>query len=422
MDILFAANLVIIVAMAQQLYRRQPALRRVFWPALLAKLVAGICLGLVYTYYYPVSDTFIYFSDALQLVSLARQDFGAYVEFLAFTSEPASLQLALPEPRALLLTKITSIFSLLTGNNYWTISLYFSFISFLSSWFFVRTLCHFLPGAATAAVVAILFLPSATFWTSGLLKESLAIAALFYPCALILKVWFSDRMRWHHFVLGLLSLWILWNLKYFYVGIFLPVAITTLLYRSTIHKRYAMSAGAELAIWLLILIIPLVLISFMHPNFHFDRVADVLVKNNAAYVRQSDPGDFVRFHNLTPDVPGILINAPWALFSGLFRPLLWEAVSLPQIVAGVENIFLLLFFAVSLLTAGSYRSEPHRLLILAIIVYIILLSVFITISAPNFGTLSRYRVGYISFFAFLILNKNPLTQYVERSITRLVRK
>lgn len=422
MDILIAANLVVIIAMAQQLYQRQAGLRQAFWPALLVKLIAGICVGLVYTYYYPVSDTFIYFGDASQLVSLARKDFGAYLKFLVFTSEPGSLELALPEPRALFLTKITSIFALLTGNNYWTISLYFSFISFLSSWFLVRTLGQYFPDTTNAAVAAFLFLPSAVFWTSGLLKESLAIAALFFLCILTLKVWFSGRVRWHHLVLGLLSLWILWKLKYFYAGIFLPVVTASLVYRNTIQKRYRLSAGTEFAIWLLILIIPLAVISYMHPNFHFDRFVNVIVMNNAAYVRLSDPGDFVRFYNLRATVPGILVNAPWALFSGLFRPLLWEATSLAQVVAAVENFFLLLFFAGSLVNAGSYRTERHRLLILGLIVYIILLSVFITISAPNFGTLSRYRVGYISLFTFLILCKNPLIQYAERSITRLVRK
>lgn len=414
MDILVAVHLCIIVTIARQVYRRQAVLKEVFWPALLVKLTSGVCLGLVYTYYYPVADTFIYYDDASQLVSLARQNFASYAEFLVSSGLPRSLQLTLHDPRALFLTKITSIVALLTGDNYWTINLYFSFISFLASWFLVRTLCHYFPGARNAAVVAFLFLPSAVFWTSGLLKESLAIAGLFYLCVIVLKLWFSGKVRWHHLVLGLLSLWFLWKLKYFYAGIFLPVAIASLACRAIIQRKYTMSAGMELAVWLLILIIPLAAVSFMHPNFQFNRLLHVIVMNNAAYVRQSNPGDFVQFYNLTATLPGLLVNAPWALFSGLFRPLFWEATSLTQVIAGVENIFLLLFFAGSLRGARSYRKEPHRLLILGLIVYVVLLSVFITLSAPNFGTLSRYRVGYISFFTFLILCNNPLTKYVER--------
>ena len=417
--VLIAVHVVLILAVAFQLYRKQVALRAVFWPALLVKLVAGICLGLLYTYYYPVSDTFAYFRDGARLASLAQSDFREYIGLILLDYNMGSIDLTLTAPRALFLSKITSVFHLFTGGNYWTIALYFSFISFLASWRFVQDINWYFPKATLAAVAAFLFLPSAVFWSSGLLKESLAIASLLVLCSLALRVWCDDRLTWRHLVLAVLALWIVWNLKYFYAGIFLPVVCAALFCKRFISRRF--SAGIEALIWTGVFLLPLVVVSFLHPNFHFDRLLTVVVVNNSAYTQLSDPGDYVRFSNLTPTLSGVLLNTPQALFSGLFRPLPWEVNSAPQLLAGFENAILLFFFAGALLRIKAYATSPHRLLVLAVVVYIVLLCVFLTLSAPNFGTLSRYRVGYITFFTFLILCSNPVLEYVERSFARLAR-
>src|SRR5688572_11374312 len=110
--ILVAVHVVVILAVAFQLYRKQVALRAIFWPALLVKLIAGICLGLLYIYYYPVSDTFAYFRDGSRLASLAVVDFRQYIGFLLFGNDGASINLTLTASRAVFLSKITSIFHL----------------------------------------------------------------------------------------------------------------------------------------------------------------------------------------------------------------------------------------------------------------------------------------------------------------------
>lgn len=415
-------HVIVIFAVGFQVCKNQPVLKHVFWPAFVVKLISGVCLGLVYTYYYSVSDTFVYFRDASRLAALAHDNFPAYMRFLFSSGDTGSVALTLTEPRALFLTKITSIAGLFTQGNYWIIGLYFSLISFLASWFLVQKIWRHLPRVTNAAALSFLFLPSAVFWSSGLLKESLAMAALMSLCTMLLGVWFAERTTVPKIVMTLFALWILWNLKYFYAGIFIPVALTTLLYKKFIHDRNRLSAGREGLAWLAIFIVLLGVVSLLHSNFHIDRLFAVIVANNSAYVQLSDPGEFVRFYNLTATFPGILLNAPWALFSGLFRPLLWEVSSWIQFLQGIENTFLLLLLAGALLRVKSYKTSPHRPLLLGVIVYVVLLSVLITLSAPNFGTLSRFRTGYLPFFVFLLLCNNPFLEYVERSFSRLVRK
>ena len=418
--VLTILHIILIFGLAILLWKKQASpLKGIFWAALGVKLVAGVSLGLLYTYYFPVADTFVYFKDASRLAELAREDVSAYLELLFFGRHVETVPLTFREPRALFLTRFTSVFNILTGDNYWVSGLYFSLISFIGAWFLVKTIAAHIPSATSAAAVAFLFFPSIVFWTSGLLKESLAMAALFFLAALFLKAWFEHKLPHWGYVLAVISLIVLWNLKYYYVAVFLPVAFTSLIY-CFFERKIRTRRAVRVFIWCGIFVLLLMIISFLHPNFNADRILGVIVANNAAYSEFSDPGDYIHFEDLRATPLSILMNAPWALFSGLFRPLFWEAQTMVQFVAGVENTFLLIVFAAALLRVKKILSSPHRLLIASVLVFVVLLCVLITLSAPNFGTLSRYRAGYLAFFVFVMLCDHPVMQYLERSFSRLV--
>ena len=77
-------NLLIIGTIAHKLWRRQsmPG-KAVFWPALLMKVGAGICLGVIYLYYYQgIGDTALYFRDSSLISDLARRDLLSYIGYL----------------------------------------------------------------------------------------------------------------------------------------------------------------------------------------------------------------------------------------------------------------------------------------------------------------------------------------------------
>ena len=412
-------HLTLIVAFAYYLRRKYSWNEWFYWPALVLKLTAGICLGLLYEYYFEVGDTFVYFRDGAKLASLARNDFSSYLQILFLDLGLESSGLVLMEPRALFFTKVTSVLSIITSDNYWAISLYYSLVSFLGAWSLVRVMGSCLPTASLAAVIAFLFLPSVVLWTSGVLKESVAMAALFFLTGVFLRIWFGSRVAWWDWVMTIVAIFVFWKLKYYYAGAFIPVVIAALFYKHVIAPRFRLSAASEAVAWLCLLIVPLVIVTLLHPNFNLDRILTVIVTNNQVYNDLSQSGEYVQFHELTATPISVLLNAPWALFSGLFRPLFWETSSLVQLAQTLENTLLLVLFLAALSRMMHDRSSPHRLLMLALIAFVVGTCIFITLSAPNFGTLSRYRVGYISFFAFLIMCNNPLIRYVERSSPRL---
>ncbi len=384
--------------------------RRFFWPALFAKVLAGIALGLVYTYYYTTGDTFLYFDDGKKLADLARSDFFLYLRFLWLGDDSFVIwsDLNALQSRALYMVKLTSFVNLITLDNYWIISGYFSFFSFVCTWLLVKTITRSFPAAKYPALFGFLFLPSVVFWTSGLIKESAALGALFFLTSIVLDVWtgqLSPRWKW---IVAPLALWLLWNLKYYYLAVFAPVAFAALAFRFLSAYVKLTSVVYKVLLWGLAFVLPLMVISSIHPNFYPHRIMEVIVSSNDQFLSLSAPEDLIGYNSLDASVGGIIRNSPWALFSGLFRPLPWEAHTAFQWVIAIENLILIVLFCASMRNISNGMRSPQRLLIWSTVVYVSMLCVFLALSTPNFGTLSRYRVSFLPFFFLLITIENPL--------------
>lgn len=400
-----------------------PAVRKYFLPSLLAKLLAGSFVGIIYTYYYEAGDTFLYFRDGSMLAGLAKKNFTTYLNFLwSEASTEGSIDLVLNEPRALFFVKFVSLLCLLTFDNYWLTACYFSAISFAGAWFLFKKLNHYFPPYTFVAFVSFLFFPSIVFWTSGLVKECLASASLFFLTGLFLKAWFDKSIDVILSLISLLALWVLWSLKYYYAAIFLPVVFTCMVHRYLFvpvvkPKHFSF----DVILWGIIFVFPLLLITLIHPNFYLERFLEVVVSNNEIYNQFSSKEDIIKFYDLHPTIGSIAKNAPLALVSGLFRPFIFESGNILQHFAAFENSALLLLAMVGFTRIKKIPGSPHRILILAVLLYIILLCVFLTLSTPNFGTLSRYRIGYLPYFVFIILCDNPFIKFLERTSLRLAR-
>lgn len=419
-------NLALLAFICYSLWKRDHSpLRKFFWPALIFKLMAGIFLGLIYTYYYTIGDTFGYFEDGKTLARIARTDFDSYLSFLWAGDETSSIWPGLNfiQPRALFFSKITSIFCTLSYDNYWIVCIYFSFISFLSVWYLVKKIVAFYPETMIGAVLSFLFFPSVVFWGSGLIKESFALAGLFFLSSMFLKTWNKQPINVMAWVLMLLSLWIVWKLKYYYLAVFLPVVITALITRTLVSRFKIENFWGEIAMWCCILLIPSALISSLHPNFYPHRLMDVVVSSNHEFKAISNSQDLIHYHELQATVGSIIQNIPLALVSGIFRPFITEAHGSLQIFGAIENLFLLILFLFAIPAIIRIARSKHRLLIFSTIVFVAVLCVFLALSTPNYGTLSRYRVGFLPFLVFLLTIQNALINKMMTSkvLGRLVR-
>jgi len=398
-------NLVVLGSLAWWFSRRFASQRKIlFWAALSVKLGAGVLLGIVYFYYYHVGDTISFFSDAVKLVDLLKNDPKLFLQSVLAGSSP--IDLIYFDPRSFFFTVLLTFANLASGNNYWISSLWFSMFSFLCAWYLVQRIAIQMPGLHMASVIAFLFFPSVVFWSSGIIKESVAFGSLCFLTAAFISLLTGRRVLWYEYIAVLVSLWLLISLKYYWAAVFLPSILTTLLIHWLVSPRRI--AGWGLAIsWIVIFTFCCVAASFSHPNFHLEAFLDVIRENNAAFVAISDPGNLIRFPREVNTWSDVAINAPWALLSCLFRPMALEAHSLMGYVSSIENLTLLVL-TLGRLTTIRASTGVTQIFWLSLIAYTSLLCIFLALSTPNFGTLSRYRIGMLPFFAMAILHVNPL--------------
>jgi hypothetical protein len=420
MTIIAVANGIVLFSIAYLLWKREDAfLKKVYWPALGFKLLCGIGLGLLYRYYYTVGDTYGYYNDGVRLAKLAHSDFSLYVEFLWGGSKKYAIwhELGFQRPRAMFMSKIASVLCLLTSGNYWIMSLYLSFISFVASWYLVKQIIRINASLLLPAVAGFLFLPSAVFWSSGLIKESVAMAALYSLITIFLKLWLRERTTIYHGFLVLLTLWILWNLKYYYLAVLLPILVTALVMKYLVLPRLKYRQWyILLPVWGIVFTLPLWMASKVHPNFYPERFMNVIVENYRQFTLVSSPGDFIVYPSLRPEAESILSYAPKALLSGLFRPFVWEAHTGFQFLVAMENLMLIVLLITSLARLKELFDSGQRLLFFSATVYSILLCIFLALSTPNYGTLSRYKTGFVSFVFVLVACNNPLLNRLKRFV------
>jgi len=423
-------NMLVLFSVAYMLWKKETSLASPFyWPALVLKLSCGIGLGLLYSYVYTINDSFAYFEDARILTRFAKSDFLGYVSFLWRGDESFAVwkEILYQQPRSLFLVKIVSLINLITADNYWVTALYLSFFSFLGTWSLVRVMLRFNNTLLPASILALLLFPSVALWSSGVTKESLAMGSLFFIVAVFLQCWMGERVGVVRWILLLLSLWVLWNLKYYYIAVLLPVLVTALMMKLVVQPFFRISRWwIHLLCWSVLFIVPIGIISLLHPNFYPERFLAVVLNNYLDYAAISAPGDFIEYKFLQDTVSSVAYYAPKALLSGLFRPFLWEARNLFQVAAAFENLVLVILFLTSIPYWKRSSSSGNRLLILTTSVYIILLCIFLALSTPNFGTLVRFRIGFLPFFVLLISADNPLVkgvvQFIQRSFRKLVQE
>ncbi len=394
--------------------------KKLFWTGLVVKFMMGITLGLVYQYYYPTNDTWLFFDDASHLADVSRTSFADYWNFL-WTSDVSLLSQkpVFTESRSVFLVKILSIFCFISSNNYWICAAWFSLFSFMASWYLFRIVIRFFEKSEIAAALSLLLFPSILFWSSGVVKETVALAGVYLITGMFIQAMKGVLPNWRQSILAIISIYVIWMLKYYWLAVLLPIMFTSI-FTQVLHTRLLNQKHHILITWSVIFLLSIAVVTQLHPNFYLSRFLEVLVSNHYEFVAISDPDGLIHYNSLQASWWSVLINAPWALFSGLFRPFFWQASGMLPVLASVENL-MLLFLTLSAMYSRWWLKQD-RLLILSGVVYIIVLCVFLSLSTPNLGTLSRYRIGFLPVMVFIISYRNLLLNKLLTRIVRLTRK
>lgn len=393
--VVFIGNALLIASICYLCYRRyrHGSLARHFWTALLLKIIFGLLLGILFTEFYEGGDTITYYRIADRISQLDAS------QFIAEITKPTVSSQAV---RAIYFVRLVAVIKWITGANYWIMSVYFSLFSFLGSIYLVDKLANWKKELLLPAVIAFLYFPSVVFWSSGLLKESLVFGALNFMLGAYIS-WYSHK-RFHvgNFLLSALAFLIIVSFKYYIGAVLMPILLYLTIYRHPFWERKQLTnPWIKNALLTLILAIPVTLfLSWLSPNLDYSELWRVMKTNHDKYLELAPDGALYTL-NWFGGGADLIINIPYLLFSGTFRPMLWEDLTFPAICAGLENAVILAgcIYAIYLFVGNQRRWSAEML---ALIVYVSVLAVFLGYAAPNFGTLARFKIYYMPFVLLLI--------------------
>jgi len=263
------------------------------------------------------------------------------------------------------------------------------------------------PAFRLPAAIGALFVPSFVFWSSGLVKEAVAVAGFGWNL-LGLSLWIREgRVRLGGAIMAAGVLPILLIKPY----ILLPVALAG---GSWYYWARSRSRGrvrirpASFAVAAVLGVGGIVLMGHYFPEYALDNFA----------ARTSHFQGLSRGHSglrggshftLTGEVPstflGQLVYAPAALLTSLFRPSLFEVRNLLMLANAVETTVLTILFLRILVTRnlGNVRRQiADNPFLVFCLVFVAAFGMAVGLASSNLGTLSRYRCPILPFFVVLL--------------------
>lgn len=371
---------------------------------------------MLYIYYYGFGDTFIYFNNAEILTDIFYEDSISYFKLLLARREEMSIeQLILISDVTYFKTsaewfmvKITSVLNILALKNYLLLSIIFSCISFFGEWVLFKFFIMYSKIQIKHLAYGILFIPSVTFWGSGILKDTITLSALGLLAYCLGDIFFKNdkSIIIRLIIVGIMG-YCIYILKAYIILAFIP---------SFIIGLYVFRKNKIKGVFIRLILTPVLLILFILIGYFSIQT----IANNSDRYKIDDlqtriegfqswhgtlGGSYYDLGSFDYTPMGLLQKAPAGYNVTFFRPYLWEV---KNIVMGISALESLIFLLLSLYILMKIRFEIFKVIfndpLLAISFFFsLLLGVSVGLTSFNFGALSRYKIPCLPFFVFMLI-------------------
>ncbi|MBX0289933.1 hypothetical protein K3G63_05750 [Hymenobacter sp. HSC-4F20] len=306
----------------------------------------------------------------------------------------------------LFLVKLLSVVNLASLGNALLNGCYLSVFCFVCSWELVRQMWLQWPHAVpSSALTGFLLWPTVVYWTSGLTKESLLVGSGALVLALVIRLAYADAGRRGWLVVGLAAAVVLhFKMRYFFAVILFGCLTGLGLVRVVQQLGGARSRVVQALLIVALLAGGAWAASEVSPVFRANKFTSQLQRNYSDLLKTSQGRPHLEYPTLKPTTESVVLNSPQAVFNTLARPWPWEGGSVLYVLAGLENLGLLLLLGVAVWSVlrGQLGHMPFAL-VFALLLYCLILAALLGLTTPNLGTLNRYRVTFLPFLLVLVL-------------------
>lgn len=397
--------------------------RRYFIPALTVKIIGAICVGLVYYFYYSRGgDTTAYFDQSKVLYSAFFENPSAGVKLLFdtggnyFTSdlvyEPDTYNYAsrirfYGGKSEYFVVKMSAFLGLFCFHTYTSIAAFFAVISFSGLWALFISLYNKFRTKHLMLALAIFFLPSVVFWGSGIMKDTVVIAAIGWTFYGVYSSVITTKFKIWKLVIVAISLYVVYTVKIYVLFSFIP---SVLLWIFLEHKKgisnkliRILAAPALIFLGLLIGFYIISNISEGDKRYNIDEIGE-RTRINAEYlyyVGVKNEGSSYYLGELDGSIQSMIKLAPAAINVTLYRPYLWEVQNPLMLLSFIESFFFFIATISVLFKPGFSKSisliyrDPF---LIFCFMFSLILAIGVGLNSFNFGTLVRYKIPLLPFF------------------------
>ena len=377
------------------------------------KIIAGCCLGLIYTYYYTdrsTADTYKFFDDGKVLFHSLQQNPLHFFEMLTGINSGSpelnvyyekmnawfNIDVLFNDNRTLI--RLNAIFDCFSFGNYYVNVVFINFISFTGLIALFKMFQTFQKNKSKELFAGVMLLPSMLFWGSGLLKDGLLLFALGMLLYSLHKIITSSHSRTN--IWGFIFCLLLLTITKLYVLIIIfPGIIAWYWSRKDVSKRKIVF---KFTLSYLIYLILAFNIGSAVDKYNVTDLIYFKQKNFYVIAEANKANSVIEITPVERNAWSILKNSPEAVVRVLFRPTLPEAKSALILLAAIENIIILLILLICLI---SYRqSDIFRQPVFYFSVFFVLLMfTLIGLITPVMGAMVRYKVPALPFVMFVFI-------------------
>jgi hypothetical protein len=388
-----------------------------FFPALTVKIIGAIALGFIYQFYYSGGDTFSY-----QLHG-SREIWGAFFKepglgmrlffaegkyqpgFYGYTDSVHYFY----DPSAYIIVRIATILDFFTFSTYSGTAVLFAVLGFSGGWMLFITFYKRQPELHRWLAISTLFIPSVVFWGSGILKDTVTLAFLGIATYCFHILFIERKIKIGTILLFLLSLYLIFAIKKYILVSFMAAVMVWLFFSYFLRIQTVM---------LRIIILPFVFVACIYmayvavdkvveddPKYSLDKLAETArtTAYDIRYWSGKDAGSGYTLGELDGTLDGMLKLAPEAINVSLFRPYLWEVRNPLMLLSAIESLSLLLLTLYVLFSVRAkiftYLQTPE---VAFCLVFSMIFAFGVGISTYNFGTLARYKIPLLPFYALAL--------------------
>lgn len=323
-----------------------------------------------------------------------------------------------------LIVRLVTVFSFITFGSYSCITLIFSMISFSGVWRLYKFFYEQYPHLHKKLAIAIIYLPTFVFWSSGILKDPICTGMMGWLSYGLYNLLIKKQELIKNSLTVIVSAVILGTIKLYILVSYLPFLLLFMVLHYVLTAKYFVTKAL---IFVTILIVSIFGIYILTDKLKeemgdlaLDKLTESVKTTQDNFLNISDQAESSFSLGVTFDgSTGSLVKiAPAAITATLFRPYLWESKKISTLLSSMESLVLMLFTIYVFFKAGPFRfvggiiKDP---MILYCFCFSILFALFVGATTLNFGTLVRYKIPCMPFYIIALI---LITERIKHTKTK----